>query len=287
MLSIGLIGKITSIEKQIEKLSKYPDIRIHGKSSVGTKHEPSEYRFSIPEYNRIELIERSDAIFLEDSALVPYSLLKDSIKRRKHIFFSEYPDFSEEQSLELIKLIDEAGTVVQIKNPLYFNSIVQCMAKKTSQPFYLAAEIILPTEEQYGQILWDIVLLLLKMGQAVPKKNKALNISHRSKKYNFRNIRLEFTDSSALEMNITYPAENKKFTLKVVSGEDIFDMNIISNQVHSKLSTANIKTDFIKEYESFFKSVIKKQPPLTGINEYLTALRTIQDIRSKINDAST
>ncbi|NQU85297.1 MAG: hypothetical protein HQ541_06010 [Mariniphaga sp.] len=67
MLNIGLIGKIASIEKQVEKLKKYPDVRIQGKSSVGTKTQNSEYSFTIPEYNRVELIERCDAIILEDS----------------------------------------------------------------------------------------------------------------------------------------------------------------------------------------------------------------------------
>jgi hypothetical protein len=287
MLNIGLIGKITSIEKQIEKLKKYPDVMIQGKSSVGTKSQSSDYMYSIPEYNRVELIERSDAIFLEDSSLIPYALIKDSIKRRKHIFFSEYPDFDEEQSTELIKLIEEAGTIVQVKNPLYFDPHVQYLVKTVSHPFYLNIELTKPLSEKKNPILWDVTLLLLKMGLDVPKKSKTVYFSHPENIFNFRNIRLEYSDSSILELNIISSDSDEKFTIKAISENDILELNLISNQISGNTGSVNTKgLDLVKEYESFFKSVIKKQLPATGINEYLAALKTIEEINSKINIGS-
>lgn len=288
MLNIGLIGKLTSIEKQIDKLKKYPDIRIQGKSSVGTKSQPTDYRFSIPEYNRIELIERSDAILLEDSSLIPYSLIKDSVKRRKHIFFLEYPDFDEDQCQELIKLIEEAGTTVQIKNPLYFNSSVQYMVHHTTTPFYLKVEILKKlSETQNNRILWDITLLILKMGQHLPQKIKTIHTDHPENIFKFRNIRLEYSDSSVLELNLIFSDNDEKFLMEAISRNDIFELNLVSNQISAKSGPVNTKGfEVIKEYESFFKSVIKKQMPFTGINDYMTVLKTLEKINAKINIAS-
>ncbi|MBN1820145.1 MAG: hypothetical protein JXR31_10800 [Prolixibacteraceae bacterium] len=287
MLNIGLIGNIANIEKQVEKLKKYPDIRIQGKSSVGTKTQNSEYSFTIPEYNRIELIERSDAIILEDSTLVPYTLIKDSIKRSKHIFFSEYPDFTEEQCSELIKLIDEAGTIVQIRNPLFFNSQVQLMVKNTSAPFYLNVEIQKPISEINNKIIWDVILLIIKMGQSLPKKVKTITSEHKENLFYFQNIRIEYSDSSVLELNMLFSGDTEKYNIKSVSDMNYFNLNLVSNQINSVTGQVITKnTDVIKEYESFFKSVIKRQASLNGIREYLVALDTVSQIKGKINIAS-
>jgi hypothetical protein len=282
MLNIGLIGKISSIEHQIEKLNKYPDIRIQGKSSVGIKNQSSDYRFSIPEYNRVELIERSDAIFLEDSTLIPYALIKESIKRRKHIYFAEYPEFSENQCNELIKLIDEAGTVVQIKNPLYYNSLLQYVIKNITLPFYLNIDIIKEKNDTGNSIVTDIILMILKMGQAFPKKTKAISINHSNNMFKFQNIRLEFSDSSILELNISNSEEDKKFVIKAISEVDVFEINLLTNHLSAKSGLQKIKNiDTVKEYESFFKTIIKKQLPLTGFSEFLIAKKTVNEINGK------
>ncbi|NQU85298.1 MAG: hypothetical protein HQ541_06015 [Mariniphaga sp.] len=125
------------------------------------------------------------------------------------------------------------------------------------------------------------------MGQNLPKKIKTINSAHRENIFNFRNIRIEYSDSSILELNLLFTGENEKFNLKVVSDNNYFDLNLTSNQITSVSGSVNTKSsDVVKEYESFFKSVIKKQIPLTGIREYLTALKTVKDINSKINIAS-
>lgn len=255
---------------------------IQGKSSVGAKNQAAEYSFSIHEYNRVELIERSDAIFLEDSTLIPFTLIKDSIKRRKHIFFTGYPNFDEQQSKELVKLIDEAGTIVQVKNPLFFHPLVQHITKHLSHPFYLNIDITEIPEEKEPQLYWDITLLMIKLGQDLPKKVKTLGIGPIDFGYNFRNIRIEYLDSSILELNISIGV-SKKFGLKAVLGNNIYEADLTTNQISDKSGHVNVTSpDMIKEYESFFKSIIKKQAPVTGLADYLSALKTVNEISGKV-----
>jgi len=287
MLNIGLIGNIKAIEKQAEKLKKYPDLRIQGKASAGTKDWHSEYDFSIPEYNRVELIERCDAVILEDSAHVPYSLIIDAIKRNKHIFFFGYPDFTEIQCQELIKLIEEAGTVVQITNPLFYNSSVQCLVHNTSTPFYLSVDINRPYSNYTHKVLWDILFLVTKMGQTLPKKIKTFYAEHKEKSYQFINIRNEYSDSSVLDLNLTLEEKNEKYQFRVISENNYFDLNLINNQISGKTGKKRAvhtkKSEIVKEYESFFKAIIKKQLPLTGISEYSVVLKIVEEINGKIS----
>ncbi len=284
MLNIGLIGNIAAIEKQAERLKKYPDLRIQGKASAGTKDGHSEYDFSIPEYNRVELIERCDALILEDSAHVPYSLLIDAIKRNKHIFFSGYPDFTEIQCQELIKLIEEAGTVVQITNPLFYNSSVQWVVHNTSTPFYLSVEVTRPCSRFTNKVLWDILFLVTKMGQTLPKKMKIFNAEHKEKDYHFINIRNDYSDSSVLDLNLTLEEKNEKYQFRVISEKNYFDVNLITHQITGKKRAIHTKKpEIVKEYESFFKAIIKKQLPLTGISEYADVLKIVEEINGKIS----
>lgn len=284
MLNIGLIGNINAIEKQAEKLKKYPDLRIQGKASAGTKDGHSEYDFSIPEYNRVELIERCDAVILEGSSLVPYSLITDAIKRNKHIFFFGYPDFTGKQCQELLKLIEEAGTVVQITNPLFYNSSVQWMVHHTSLPFYLSVDINKPHSEYTSKVLWDILFLVTKMGQTLPRKIKTFHAGHKENAYQFTNIRNEYSDSSVLDLNLTMDEKSRKYRFKVISADNFFELNLINHQISRKNRTVHIKkSEIVKEYESFFKAIIKKQLPLTGISEYFVVLQIVEEINGKIS----
>jgi hypothetical protein len=287
MLNIGLIGNSQAIEKQAETLKKYPDIKIQGKASAGTKDGRSEYDFSIPEYNRVELIERCDAVILEDSAHIPYSLLLDALKRNKHFFFFGYPDFSEIQCQELSKLIDEAGTIVQITNPLFYHTPVQCMVHHTTRPFFLSVDIGKPYTLCSQPILWDILLLVTQMGQNLPKKIKTFYVEHKEKAYRFLNIRTEYSDSSVLDLNLTLEDKNEKYQMRMVSEKNYFDLNLITHQLTGKIRTAHTKkSEIVKEYESFFKAIIKQQPPSTGINEYFDVLRVVDEINGKLSGYS-
>jgi len=284
MLNIGLIGKISSIDQQIVALNKYPDIMIQGKSSVGIKTQASDFGYSIPEYNRIELIERVDAIFIDDASLIPYTLLRDTIKRGKHFFFAGLPNFTTEQCAELSKIIDEAGTVVQVKNPLFFNTPIQFIAAETTSPAYFEFEACTKNKSAENFNLTEVFMLALKISGRAPKKIRQLYCGGSEDIFTFHNIRIEFADSSLFTLNIYTSCENEKTELKAISENNLFEYNFLAGTLKTKGAAANVKIQgTAKEYESFFKSVIKRQPPVTGINDYLTALKIADGIKGNLN----
>jgi hypothetical protein len=71
--------------------------------------------------------------------------------------------------------------------------------------------------------------------------------------------------------------------MKAVAGNSIFETDLISGQMKDKSGPVNVSSpDMIKEYESFFKSIIKRQIPATGLPEYLSALKTVSEISGKV-----
>ncbi len=286
MLNVGLIGKFDTLEKQIESLVNYTDIRIQGKSSVGIKDQASDYRFAIPEYNRIELIERCDAIFLEDTTLVPYELIKESIKRNKHIFLLEFPKFSDEQCQELIKLVDEANTIVQIKNPYYYLPQIQYISAKSEGSFYIDFKIGLKDSTEIEKIVSELVLLSINLIDKDIIKIKPTALGKGGEKFLFRNFRFDFSDASVLNIDFINSDEDSQICT-FYTGKEFFKVDFCSGLINGIKGPVKINNQSYKnEVEAFFASIKKKQFPLSGISEYVTIVDTVKSIQNKLNVTS-
>ncbi len=281
MLNIGLIGKIDSLEQQVSELKNHEGVVIQGKSSVGTKDSPSEYSYSIPEYNRIELLERSDALILDDHTLLPYPLIKDAIKRNKHLFFADYPEFSNEQFRELIKLIEEAGTTIQIKNPFIYNHPIQWITKKLSSSSFIDVSIHTEINDHFNLV--EVILLLLKMGDLKLKKIRPLFFKNDEKQYRFNNIRFEFDNSSVINLSLLKSSADESFIIKVFNNEEIITANVLKSIVEVNSNPVSLKSHkFSNEYDSFFKSIRKKQAPDTSLNDFYMAKNALDEIINNV-----
>ena len=66
MLNVGLIGNTEILEPFVKRLRENKNINIIGKASVGTSSQLNSFHFSIPEFNKVELIERADVIIMDN-----------------------------------------------------------------------------------------------------------------------------------------------------------------------------------------------------------------------------
>ena len=118
MLNIGIIGNTEVLEPHVKRIQKNKNVNVIGKASVGTSAQLNGFHFSIPEFNRIELIERADILLVDSSSLLPFDMLCDIVKKSKHILAVEYLKLSVDECNKLEKLASESGSVFQIINPL-------------------------------------------------------------------------------------------------------------------------------------------------------------------------
>ena len=65
MLNVGLIGNTEILEPYVTTIKKNAEINVIGKASIGTSAQLNSFHFSIPEFNRVELIERADVILMD------------------------------------------------------------------------------------------------------------------------------------------------------------------------------------------------------------------------------
>ena len=286
MLNIGLIGSTKILEPHVRRIQKNPKIDIIGKASFGSTSQLDSFHYSIPEFNRIELIERADIILMDDTSLMPFNLLCDIVKKSKHIFTTEYLKLSIDECSALVKLTSESGSVVQIKNPYFFTPAVQWLNDNLITPTFV--EISHFIADLNDDILISLLLMLLKITGNNPKKINAVSYQSKESNSKFNNVHLEFSNSSVVNINYGMLNTIQEFKVKAFSSGQFVFFNFRNNTYHKNDKILNLSGySSTNEFDTFINTIINKTPAISGIEDYLTVLQTIQKIDKKINQLST
>lgn len=285
MLNIGLIGDIKLLEPYAKMIHDHSDIHISGKSSVGTNTNPASFRFSIPEFNRVELIERCEALVINRFSLLSFSAICNIIKKSKHIFAAEFPAVSIEECRELAKLANEAQTVVQVKNPLYFLPPVQWLNNNLKKPAYIDISYFKTDFEETAALL-SLLFMLKDITGTEPKKISALSFRKTAGEFEFSNVRLEFGNASTV--NINFGKSNKEeFKIRAWAAGQIVSFNMLTKNYSCNSATTDL-TPYRgkKEFNKFVESSTKKSKNLSSLNDYLVVLQVVERIRDKLEQFS-
>jgi len=271
------------LEPYARKAMEHPEVVITGKSSVGTQPQPGSFRLHAPEFNRIELIERSDALLINRFSLLPFQLVCDMVKKTRHIFAISFPDLSFEECYKLAKLASEAKTVIQIINPLYYKPPVMWLNKNIIKPSFISVSYF-----QKNLSETDIILTLLLMLQNAlstgPKKTSALTFRSIQTGNDFTNIHLELNDGSVIQFNAGKTEETEEFSIKSFANNQFTVVNVMQN-----LLTLNNQQVDLSDYQKqndildFINSIIQNKKAVTSIETFAIVLQIKQAILDKLN----
>ena len=283
MLNVGLIGDIKLLEPFTQKAQQNPAINITGKSSVGTQPKPGSFRLQPPEFNRIELIERSDALLINRFSLLPFNLLCEMVKKSKHIFAASYPDLTPAQISQLAKLAQEAKTVIQVANPFYYLPGIQWLVKNLKKLVYIDVQYFsnhIPKEN----ILLQLLLMLKDITGTLPKKIGAVLFNSTSANLTFNNVQLDFGQGSVINLSFGNIDESTRFEIKVFMNDLFTRIDLANETIHVNNlpvdSSELVKAD---ETESFFDAILKKRKVSTDIEAYSNALQSATMIQAKLD----
>lgn len=283
MLNIGLIGKTENLESHVKKIRKNPNVNIIGKASIGTNDSLKSFHYTIPEINRTELIERADIIFTDNSSKYPFELLCDIIKKSKHIFTFEYINLTIDECIQLIKLSTESGSVVQVTNPFYFTNAVQWFSQNLITPSYIDVSYI-SSEITTNSTLISLLMMLLGVARKNPKKIEVVAFSSQQADSNFNNIRLEYDDASVINLNYGNMPLSNKFIIKVYSPSRFVVLNFTNETYLNNNNHFTVDTIYaVDELDYFVNTVMKKNKPLSSMEDYLAVLNMVQKITQKIS----
>ncbi len=202
MIKVGLIGNLGSVTHQIGQLKNVREIQVIGKSSVGMMEEMHGKYLNIPEVNRKELVEASDFLMVEKSRLLLPDLLRLSIRNNKHLFITDFPDIQPDQCAELIKLAEEAGTMVRIADQALSDAYHLWVAENWKEPAYINIFETLAELPDKRVYLTTYLFLALSLFKAIPQKIRVSGIHQPNTGFYFINIRLDFPSFSAFNLEM-------------------------------------------------------------------------------------
>lgn len=285
MLNVGIIGNTNILEPYVTNIKKNPDINIIGKASVGTSEQLHGFHFSIPEFNRVELIERVDVILMDNSTRLPFKLMCDIVKRSKHIFCAEYPDLTTGECSELNKLINESRSVVQVTNPYHFTPSIQWMNKNIGTPAYIDYTNF-ETDASENKSLYPMLLMLIGSTGISPKKIGAVTFpgNNNSK---FTNVKLEFGDASVVNLNFGTLESQNEFKMQIYSDNLFASLNFTKDIFLCDNKPIELK-DYTGEEELgiFVDTILGKAQKVSCLEDYLIAMHVAQKINKKITQFS-
>ena len=284
MLNLGAIGNTINLEPHVKRIQKHPKINVIGKSSVGINTQLNSFHYSIPEFNRIELIERSDILIIDNSSTFPFQIIGDIIRKSKHIFLTEYIPLSLHDTQQLIKLVNEAGTVIQVHNPYYYNPVIQWMNKNFMVPGYIDVSFLDSMQSENPEILFQLMTMMIGITGITPRKIDAVSYGINQNKGSFRNIRLEFNNASVYNINFGKSFQQNEFTMKAYSaGQNIF-CDLVSGELicnNQPVEFEGYSTD--NEIDMFIDSIIRKTKVTCSLEDFFIVQNVIQKIDKKLS----
>jgi hypothetical protein len=263
------------------EIKKNAQINIIGKASVGSSEELTGFHYSIPEFNRVELIERADLIIMDNSTPMPFKFMRDIVKKSKHIFCAEYPDLTIDECTELNKLINESRSVVQVTNPYFFSPAIQWANKNIKTPAFIDYSNF-ENDVTEKKSMYYMLLMLLKLTGISPKKIGAVTFpGYNNSK--FTNVRLEFGDASVVNLNFGKLESLKNFKVRIYSDNQFATFNFSKQKFLSDNKTIDFADDcLVNELDIFIQAIEGKIKKTSTLDDYLIAMHVTQKINKKI-----
>ena len=282
MLNIGLIGNTEILEPFVKRLRENKNINVIGKASVGSSSQLNSFHFSIPEFNRVELIERADVLIMDNSSLMPYKILTEIVKKSKHVFTAGYLNLTIDECTQIVKLANESGSVIQVSNPYFFTPAVQWLNNNISSPVYL--DILDFTKSNINEnLLYPIILMLIEITGISPKKVGAVTFNSNPNKSDFTNVRLEFGDASVVNISYGSLESLEEFKIRVYSRNQFINMNFSRNTFICNNNAINLlEFETVSEIDYFVDTIQNKTRKKSCLEDYLIAMYMVHKINKKI-----
>lgn len=284
MMNVGLIGNTAILEPYALKIKENKNVNIIGKASVGSNTQLNSFHYSIPEFNRVELIERADVILMDNSTPYPFKLMQEMIRKSKHIFCTEHPALTIDECTELNKLSNESGSLIQVTNPYYYSPAIQWMNANIQTPAFIEYSNF--EEGTASESLYTMLLMLLGMTGISPKKIGAVTFPGQNNS-KFSNVRLEFSDSSVISLSFGTLESLKDFKIRIYTDNQFATFNFTKNNFACDNKPIDLKSyTNINEFERFFDTIDGKAKKTSCLEDYLIAMHVVQKINRKLQQFS-
>lgn len=281
MLNIGVIGNTEVLEPFVKRIRKNKNVNVIGKASVGRSVRLQSFHFSIPEFNRVELVERADILLVDNSSLLPFDLLCNIVRKGKHIFAAEYLTLTEEQCSKLVKLADESGSVIQFTNPIFYMPGVTWLKNQKIFPMYMNITWHFGADN-LSNMFHPLFMMLSGITGLNPKRTGVTSFRSEEGEKVFTNLRLEFPDVTAVNLNFGSRLPEGENRIEIFAHETEILLDFTNSKYLKNGEPVQLVENDEEEFDIFINSVLNKKPAAGHIGDYQSAVRLETLIDDKI-----
>ena len=231
MFKTGLAGQFT--KHDIEAIVAHPGFEVTGlfvpdNISAGNK---IIQRRQIPALCSESLLKNNEALIF--SGITPWTinLLSNAIKRSKHIMLLDTSEFPSESISEIIKLTEEAQSVIQIRKIERSNPVLKACLPLVVHPSLtdiklLVSESECRTKEAVAKNLLKILDVIMFLNPANVKKIHTIRQPSQPSASYLISARIDFESGSAANLLFSNMSERKYFNAHVYHKSNQLDIDI-------------------------------------------------------------
>jgi hypothetical protein len=215
--------------------------------------------------------------------LIVPDLIRQAVRNGKHLFFTDCPDISPEYCSELLKLAEEAKTMIHIGTLPGSDSFIHWLRTNWQEPAYINLFESLPELPDKIPYLSQHLLFALTFLRVPPQKIRVSGIHQADSGFYFINVRLDFPTYSTfnLELLIQPPVtRNIKVALpgKFLTGDyTLGRMSLDHKEMTLPHPPMNVLVKILNEFNSpdFFMH--------SNLELYYSTLLTLREVLRKVD----
>lgn len=293
MLEVGIVGKKYS-ELYISAINSCDDLKLVGVFDPSFQFEfPKNIRSELVYSSFEELLKKSDSIIFASSEKIYLPLIEMAIKHTRSLFLHSIHNISYSEQVQLLKLTEEAGIVLQIQQPIIFNEIFESFFKLSNKPLLLNYIYTNSLETNLLHKTRSIVSAALTLFKSQLRKVAVNVISTFSELPDVIKIRLDFDNGSVLEIMINSIGEQKSHHIKCYEYNKYFEVDLIENTLIGKKENQNISITaksinntfqkiIIKQLNNFYFNVADYSLPTNSIENEIVTQKVIEMVKEKL-----
>ena len=252
-----------------------------------------------------DLLDKVEAVSIVVPTALHLQVARPFLERGIHMLMEKPIAPSYEESLELVKLAEHDGVILQIGHLERFNAGVMALGERVRNPRFIevhrlgtfvdrATDVDVVTDLMIHDI--DIALSLVK---ANIKEIAAVGIPVLTNHVDIANARLEFENGAVANVTASRVSNKKLRRIRVFGQNNYYGLNYIDQQleiVHAKPATTDDERAEIvaeqldiesrppldAELEDFVRSVREGRPPLVDGRVGLEAVRVAELVKESI-----
>ncbi len=293
MLKIGIVGKNHS-KPYISLINGNNYFQLVGVFDPCFQFKtPKDINHNLIYLSFEELLKQSEAIVFASDEKIYLPLIEMAVKYSCSVFLHSINNISYNEQIQLMKLHEEAGGIIQIQQPIIFNNTFQEFLSLSKKPLLLNYNYSNSSEKNLLAKTRSIINAVLSVFKTNIKKVTVNTISAFNEVPDIIKIRLDFDNGSVSEIVVNAIEKQNINQIKCFEYNGFFNLDLIENQLVSQQNTGKVYHNtpiadntilkiIGKQLTNFHFNVTNHKTPKNSIENEIVTQQVIEKVKEKL-----